>query len=76
MAGTCPPHHWDINMVATGDVYLAYCKKCGAKRTYPAHTEWDLEKVTPLGIKEKVVVSREPAKKSKRNRAGRPPKWE
>jgi len=72
MADTCPPHHWDINMLATGDVYRAYCKKCGAKRTYPAHTEWELEKTTPVGIS----GSREAAKKSKRNRPGRPPKWE
>jgi len=76
MAGTCPPHHWDISMLATDDVYRAHCKKCGARRTYPARIEWGLEKVTPLSISEKMVISTEPAKKSKRRRPGRPPKWE
>jgi len=74
MAGICPPHHWDISMVATGDVYRACCKKCGAKRTYPAYIE--LEKVMPLSISEEMVISPEPVKKGKRGRPGRPPKWE
>ena len=76
MAGTCPPHHWDIGMVATDDVYRAHCKKCGAKRTYPAHIEWDMEKTTPVSINKSRVISREPVKRSKRGRPGRPPKWE
>jgi hypothetical protein len=76
MAGTCPPHHWDINMLATDDVYLAHCKKCGAKRTYPACIEWELQKMTRVSISGSKVISREPVKRSKRNRPGRPPKWE
>jgi hypothetical protein len=76
MAGTCPPHHWDISMVATDDVYPAYCKKCGAKRTYPACIERDMEKTTPVSISRSRVISTEPVKKSKRRGPGRPPKWE
>ena len=76
MAGICPPHHWDIGMVATDDVYLAHCKKCGAERTYPACIDWELEKITPVSISGNMAISVEPVKRSKRRRPGRPPKWE
>lgn len=76
MTGICPPHHWDIGMVATDDVYLAHCKKCGAERTYPACIDWELEKITPVSIGGKMAISVEPVKRSKRRRPGRPPKWE
>jgi hypothetical protein len=76
MASTCPPHYWDISMVATDDVYFARCRKCGAERTYPARLEWEGEEMTPVGISGSVAISVEPVKKSKRRRPGRPPKWE
>ena len=38
--------------------------------------EWELEKMTPISSSGNRAVSREPAKKSRRSRPGRPPKWE
>ena len=31
----CPPHHWIIGMVPVGRVYLAKCKKCRDRKTFP-----------------------------------------
>jgi hypothetical protein len=76
MAGTCPPHHWVIGMEATHGVFPARCKKCGRKRTFPACIDSDLEKVITFPVTKKVVIRLEPGRKSKRERPGRPPKWE
>ena len=76
MAGTCPPHYWLIGMQATHGVFPARCKKCGRRRTYPAYIGSDLEKLMTVGVSKKVVIKLEPGKKRKRERPGRPPKWE
>ena len=76
MAGTCPPHHWVIGMEATHGVFPARCRKCGRKRTYPAHVGSDLEKVMTVRVSRKTVIELKSGKKSKRARPGRPQKWE
>ncbi len=76
MVGTCPPHHWVIGMQANHGMFPARCKKCGARRTYPAGDGADLEKVMTVGVSKKTLIRLKSGKKSKRERPGRPAKWE
>ena len=46
----CPPHHWDIDMQATDGVHLARCKKCGARKSFSAYIELDLEEAMRFSI--------------------------
>jgi len=64
---TCPPHYWDISEKPVDGKYSAICRKCGAKREYPAWLPDETEKKIIIGDDEETRVF---AKKR-----GRPPKY-
>jgi hypothetical protein len=67
LAVICPPHHWDIDMHATNGVFFARCKKCGARTSFPAYIELDLEEVMHFGINRGIVTSPERTERVKRS---------
>jgi len=64
---TCPPHYWDISEKPVKGMLPAVCRKCGAKREYPAWIPDEMEKKIIIASEEETIVS---AKKR-----GRPPKY-
>jgi hypothetical protein len=67
LAVICPPHHWDIDMQATNGVYFARCKKCGARTSFPAYIELDLEEAMHFGMNRSMVNNPEPVERVKRS---------
>ena len=63
----CPPHHWDIDMEATNGVFFARCKKCGARTSFPAYIELDLEESMHFRINQSIVINPEPIERVKRS---------
>jgi len=68
----CPPHHWNIDMEATNGVYLARCKKCGARTSFPAYIELDLEEAMHFTINHSIVINAEPVEMAKRSELATP----
>ena len=63
----CPPHHWDVDMEATNGVHFARCKKCGARTSFPAYIELDLEEAMHFSINRSIVVNPEPIRRVKQS---------
>lgn len=51
MAVTCPPHEWEVKWQAADYVYLAHCKKCGRRRTFPLPTNGKEGTAVPVSKK-------------------------